>query len=61
MTNKQYVEARNSLIPEAEAHANAVAGEKPQGEPLYPVWAEQWNRVFHCKMNELAKAQGLVC
>jgi hypothetical protein len=55
--DEKYIAARNSLIPQAEIHANRLYGavgtnmsKKQRAE-----WAEKWSRSFHEKMNELTK------
>ena len=61
MTDKEYVKRRKKLIPTAEAHANQVAGPRPESKrsiDLRPWWAA-WNRAFHTMMNTLAREAGL--
>jgi hypothetical protein len=56
-----YEEQRNLLIPTAENYANKEAGERPgkfQSE-LKEEWGNRWNRLFHSKMDELAREAGL--
>jgi len=65
MIDRKYEQARNALIPEAERHAFKVAGAKPAMQSdgldnLHNRWASAWNRAFFAKMDELAKAAGLV-
>lgn len=61
MVDKAYEAARNKLIPQAEEHANSVAGPRPKGnDALKEKWAATWNRAFHSMMNILAKQAGLV-
>ena len=51
MQNAEYVAQRNSLIPSAVAFANKKAGSNPQSNED----RDAWNRVFHAKMNDLAR------
>lgn len=54
MTDKQYCEEREIFIPDAQVHANKVAGPRPEG--CGDEWAAKWNKAFHMKMEELWKA-----
>lgn len=61
LVDREYEAARNKLIPTAETYADKVAGPKPKGsDEDNPEWSGIWNRAFHGKMNELARAAGLV-
>ena len=51
MQNTEYVAQRNALIPSAVAFANKKAGVNPQSNED----RDAWNRVFHAKMNDLAR------
>ena len=51
MQNAEYVAQRNALIPSAVAFANKKAGGNPQSNADRDVW----NRVYHAKMNDLAR------
>ncbi len=51
MQNCDYAAQRDSLIPRAVAHANRAAGIRPRSRAA----RASWNRVFHLKMNELAR------
>ena len=51
MQNAEYVAQRNALIPSAVAFANKKAGVNPQSNED----RDAWNRVFHAKMNDLAR------
>ena len=51
MQNAEYVAQRNALIPSAVAFANKKAGNNPQSNED----RDAWNRVFHAKMNDLAR------
>lgn len=58
--NTDYVKRRESLIPEAERYANLNAGPRPpygkdHKEDL-DTWRDVWNRLFHTRMDHLAKA-----
>jgi len=55
MQNAEYVVQRNALIPSAVAFANKKAGVNP----ITNAERDAWNRVFHEKMNELARATGI--
>ena len=55
MANEDYVEARNRLIPIAEAHADRVLRDKPRA-----VRRKLWTRTFMRKMTELAVKEGLI-
>ncbi len=55
MQNAEYVKQRNALIPSAVAFANQKAGDNPQSNED----RETWNRAFHSKMNDLARATGI--
>lgn len=57
-----YEEQRNLLIPEAETFANKEAGRRPGGvQPeLKEAWNNRWNKLFHGKMDELARRGGLM-
>lgn len=55
MINRQYEEARNSLIRSAEKYADQVIRNKGKGD-----WSLEWNRAFHARMNELAQAAKLI-
>lgn len=60
MTNRKYEAARNKLISKAEKFANQEAGPKPRGSSKeLDAWNIKWNRIYHNKMNELARNEGL--
>ena len=66
--NKSYEEARNKLIPEAEKHADLIAGSKPGktddqviDERNLEGWAGKWNFAFNARMNELMEKVDPVC
>ena len=52
----EYVDARNSLLPAAEAHANATIGTGF----LDAASRSRWTRAFLAKMDELVVAAGIV-
>jgi len=54
-----YIQARDSLIPQAERYANEQVGAHSK-EKNNDKWSADWSRVFHSKMNQLAKEAGLV-
>jgi len=60
MTHKEYEERRNALIPEAAKYANEIHGRRAKHAADHEGWAAQWNRTFFLKMDELARAGGLV-
>ena len=57
--NPDYIEARNAFIPDAEAYADKVCGEKlpkqKKNDAEREEWNNCWNLAFHSKMNELAR------
>ncbi len=55
MQNTEYVAQRNALIPAAVAFANKKAGKYPQSNDE----RDAWNRAYHGKMNDLARATGI--
>ena len=60
MTNQEYIDARDALIPLAERFANDRQGtSQAPGEPRMN-WAARWGRTFLGRMDELVKKQGLV-
>jgi len=59
MTNIEYEEARNKLIPAAERYANEKEGKQPQPMQSRDEWVKAWNLAFLGKMDLLAKKQGL--
>jgi hypothetical protein len=54
--DKQYIDWRNSLIPEAVLYADKTCGWKCEGttDESRAIWVANWNKAFHGKMNELA-------
>lgn len=51
-----YVDWRNSLIPLAEAIADAEAGPEPSdGGEVWSKWSWRWDARFHLAMNRLTK------
>jgi hypothetical protein len=54
----QYIIARNSLIPEAEKYANRAMGDKPLLTEETEAYRNQWNAIFHNRMNVLWKEKG---
>lgn len=62
MTDVEYIEKRNKLVPQAVEHANKMCGSQHDNDMTKKereIWAHEWNRSYHTKMNELAKAEGL--
>lgn len=59
MTDEGYVKLRVSLIKEAEAHANTVAGLEPAEKAKKKPWAALWNRAFSQRMDLLVKEKVL--
>jgi len=65
---KEYVEARDRLIPEAESVANLAVGPKPTYEgpqrwkdkQATAEWGEAFNLIFFREMDRLARGKGLV-
>jgi hypothetical protein len=61
MTDQEYTEARNTLIPEAETFANREVGKsKPREEKKRPDYDYRWTTTFLRKMDSLARERGLV-
>jgi len=60
MTNEEYANARNRLIPMAEAHANREEGKRPQQWEGPHRFAKRWNLCFLSEMDRLARKEGLV-
>lgn len=60
MENKEYIKARNNLIPIAERFANNKAGTSPGPGDIRMDWASRWGRTFLGEMDRLAREQGLV-
>ena len=61
-----YIEARDKLIPAAEALATKVCGGRPEepattfhGKMALQEWGDTWSYIFHQKMNLLAIEAGL--
>uniref|UniRef100_A0A6M3JZQ1 Uncharacterized protein n=1 Tax=viral metagenome TaxID=1070528 RepID=A0A6M3JZQ1_9ZZZZ len=55
MTNREYNERRNALIPIAEKFANKRYGATWLGkdEATRLEWVDNWNQLYHGKMNRL--------
>jgi len=61
MTDDEYVNKRNKLIPQAVKLADENAGPEPKGTgPVKDAWNAIWNKEFHTQMNALARETGLV-
>ena len=60
MTNADYQDARDTLIPIAESYANDKIGTSQAPGEIHADWAARWSKTFLGKMDELAKKQGLV-
>ena len=58
MTNAEYREQRNKLIPGAEKYANEKHGKKATGDR--DAWVKEWNCTFLDKMDEFAREIGLI-
>ncbi len=58
--NQDYIEARNMLIPLAEAFANKKHGTSPSLGEIREDWVRNWNKAFLGRMDSLAKEQGVV-
>lgn len=58
MTDLEYQEMRNRLIPAAENYTNRRVGSQPQGNTAHErfEWVCKWNRVFLKRMDELWQA-----
>ena len=56
--DKVYQEARDSLLPLAEAVANKVLGAAPAAGEAREVWARHWDVAFHVAMAELWETRG---
>lgn len=57
MTDKEYEEKRNALIPEAERYANEKHGKFYSGN--INTWRRDWTITFFNKMDELAYREGI--
>ena len=57
MTNHEYEEQRNALIPRAIREADRLCGKEPGDDP--EEWRGRWNRTYHSAMNRLAYEAGL--
>ncbi len=61
MSNTEYINARDKLIPVAEKYADKKIGKPPpkigagKHNKAYEIWASKWNKCFLGKMNELAR------
>ena len=55
----QYEIARNTLIPGAVEYADRVVGKIPIRGAVMTEKADEWNKVFHLRMNKLALDAGL--
>jgi hypothetical protein len=75
MTDAEYQQKRNRLIPAAEKHARQVAGPKPKSEKkvkdmtlaeektyvlAHDRWSAKWNKAYHTQMDALAREAGLI-
>lgn len=60
MIDKEYIKARNNLIPIAEKFTNDKIGTSQGPGESREDWARNWSLTFHDKMDELAREQGLV-
>jgi GH25 family lysozyme M1 (1,4-beta-N-acetylmuramidase) len=75
MTDSEYQQKRNRLIPAAERHANKIAGPKPKSAKrvkdmtlaeknayvlAHDVWSAKWNNAYHTEMDALAKEAVLI-
>jgi len=60
MTDADYKDARNMLIPVAETFTNDTIGTSQSPTVSRSEWAANWSRAFLTKMDELAKEQGLI-
>ena len=58
--NKEYIKARDALIPHAERYANEQVGKHPNSKEDREEWGAKWNQVFLAKMDKLAREIGLV-
>lgn len=63
IADKEYEKQRDALIPKAVKHANAVCGIVPgkgrTGNQTFDI-STKWNRAYFGKMDELARAKGLI-
>jgi hypothetical protein len=55
----QYEIARNTLIPGAAEYADRVVGKIPIRGAVMTEKADEWNKVYHARMNELSLRAGL--
>lgn len=52
--DNDYIDLRESLIPEAEKTANKKCG-KTRGKKTSEEWCEEWNKAFHAEMERLVQ------
>lgn len=62
ISDAEYQERRNMLIPMAEKVANQKHGRnwREHGYKYNDRWVADWNRAFHETMTELCRMRGLV-
>lgn len=58
--NKDYIDARDMLIPVADRFANDKSGTSRAPGEVRADWARRWSMTFLTKMDELAREQGLI-
>lgn len=61
--DQNYINMRNSFIPNAEKYANDLHGISPKGcgdKKGVRDWGGKWNKSFSFKMNELVVKQKLL-
>ena len=55
MTDKEYVEERDRLIPLAAEFAYSYMAASGIAKESLQAWNDRWNKVFHKRMDELAR------
>lgn len=57
MTNAEYVDRRNALVPQAVKDTDAKIGPRPERDP--DLYYRLWNKHYFKRMTEFAIAAGL--
>jgi hypothetical protein len=55
ISNRQYVERRNKLLPQAKEYADNIVGAKPEDNETRDTWATRWSKAFSRRVDLLAK------
>ena len=54
ISDVEYIDIRNRLIPKAVEYTNEFVGPEPDEYTARELWTGIWNRTYHKRMNELA-------